>query len=93
MPGYIIAQLRDSADLAKYREEVTPINAQFGARLLAKPDSAICVEGEWEYDRIVILELPSIEAARAFNSSPEYKRVKQLRDHLPAFTVLIVDGA
>lgn len=34
------------------------------------------LEGGWQPSRIVVLRFPSVEAARAFHDSPEYRRAR-----------------
>jgi uncharacterized protein (DUF1330 family) len=94
MPGYIIVNLdvHDPALFDKYREQVPPIIAAHGGRYIirgAKPDH---VEGKLPFKRLVVLEFPSVEAARKFYDCAEYQPVKKLRLDSARSDIAIVEG-
>ncbi len=37
------------------------------------------LEGEWDHSRTVVVEFPSVEAARAWYTGPAYEEVKPVR--------------
>ena len=54
------------------------VNA-FGGKLVAATNNIDCREGNWHPRRIVMLEFPSMEKARAWYDSPEYQEVLPIR--------------
>jgi uncharacterized protein (DUF1330 family) len=50
------------------------------------------LEGEWPYDRSVILEVPSREKAEAWYHSPEYQKILPLRMKCMSSNFVILDG-
>jgi uncharacterized protein (DUF1330 family) len=44
------------------------------------------------FDRVVVLEFPSLDAARAFYHSPEYAPLLKLRIETTESQVVLVDG-
>jgi uncharacterized protein (DUF1330 family) len=50
------------------------------------------LEGEWQPNRIVVLEFPDADAARRFYDSPEYRAARALRAGAAAMNVIVVDG-
>lgn len=82
MTAYIVAHV-DVQDWKKYREYMkhTPrCIARFGGRFVARGGETVTLEGPPEALRIVLIEFPSIEQAKAFYHSDEYVRTKTLRE-------------
>lgn len=52
---------------------------QYGGRMIARGSDPETLEGRKEDRRIVILEFPSMEQAKAFYHSREYGHAKQFR--------------
>ena len=50
------------------------------------------LEGDLGLTRLVVLELPPIEAARRFNASPEYVPLLRLRRESAASEIVLVEG-
>ena len=94
MPAYLIANIdvHDPATFETYRQQVPPVIAAFGGRYLARGGEVLAVEGDPGLKRVVILEFPSLEAARRFWDSPEYEPVKRLREQSATSHVALVDG-
>ena len=94
MPAYVIARVQ-VADAEKYREytKVTPgVIAQYGGRFVARGGEVATLEGPEETHRIVILEFPSMAAAKTWYSSPEYQKARRLRLGCATGTLIAVDG-
>ena len=94
MPAYIIAniEVRDPATFETYRAKVPPIIAKFGGRYLVRGGDVQPLEGNPGLKRLVILEFPSLEAARRFYDSPEYEPVKRLRLESATSDLALVEG-
>ncbi len=76
-------------DWDKYREymELVPaIIEQYGGRYLVRGGEIIADNTNWDLNRIVILEFPTIEQMDAFRNSSEYAPVASIR-HEAADTV------
>jgi uncharacterized protein (DUF1330 family) len=94
MPAYVIARVQ-VADAEKYRQytSLTPgVIAQYGGRFVARAGHVVTLEGPEEASRIVILEFPSMDAAKAWYSSPEYQEVRKLRLGCATGTLIAVEG-
>jgi uncharacterized protein (DUF1330 family) len=83
--GYLLFRSRyaDPEALMPYGRAVVPLAAKFGGRFIAIANAPEPVEGTPDTRRVVIIEFPTLAAARAFWTSPEYAEVKQLREALP----------
>jgi uncharacterized protein (DUF1330 family) len=50
------------------------------------------LEGTWRPERLVVLEFPSAERARAWWESPEYAPAKALRQSCATTDMVLIDG-
>jgi uncharacterized protein (DUF1330 family) len=94
MSAYIIVRV-DVRDWDKYREYTrhTPrVLAKFGGRFIARGSEPIVLEGPEEKRRIVLIEFPSLDQARAFYESDDYKAIKKKREDAGEAQLLAVDG-
>ena len=81
MTAYFIANLKihDEAGMAKYREAFRANFAKFEGKVLAADPQPQKTEGEWPYNRSVILEFPSKDEALRWYNDPEYQEIAKLR--------------
>ena len=94
-PGYIIAELTVTDPVAyarDYAAHVEPIVKAHGGRYLARGGAVEAVEGAPPAARIAILEFPSMAQARAFHSSPEYRRLAAIRQQYSTGRLFLVEG-
>jgi uncharacterized protein (DUF1330 family) len=75
-----------------YKAAVAPLVAAAGGRYLVRGGKAEGREGAPPAGRIVVLEYPSFEAAKAFLDSPEYGAIVQLRANNTVSRLMIVEG-
>ncbi|MBO9712756.1 DUF1330 domain-containing protein [Sphingomonas sp.] len=92
--GYVVAQLtvHDPAKFGQYAPQVPAILAKYGGHYIVRGGGITPVEGEAPSGRVVIIEFPSVEAARAFNASPDYLAIAPLRHASAEGPVFIVEG-
>ena len=50
------------------------------------------LEGSWLPPRLVVLEFPTVERARAWWASPEYAPAKALRQQCASTEMLLIEG-
>ena len=94
MPGYLIAsvEVTDPDAYADYRAQVPAVVERFGGRFLVRGGTIEAKEGDLGIERLVILEFPTIEAARAFYDSPDYAPLIRLREASTRSRVALVEG-
>jgi uncharacterized protein (DUF1330 family) len=94
MPAYLIAQVRihDPAIYKLYTDRSPAIIAKHGGRVLARGGATEILEGDAHERRVVVIEFPSMEAARAFYCSPEYQQAKQIRAPISDAQFVLVQG-
>ena len=94
MPAYLIANISitDPGRYPEYRAGVPAVLAKYGGRFLIRGGKVHPLESELGFDRCVVIEFPSVEAARAFYDSPEYAPLLKLRLETTQSKVAIVEG-
>jgi uncharacterized protein (DUF1330 family) len=94
MPAYMIARVQVN-DWARYRQytQATPAAIEkFGGRFIVRGGETITLEGPLETGRLVVIEFPSVDQAKAFYNSEEYARAKKLREGAATGQFLVVEG-
>ncbi len=91
--GYWIAHVTvdDAETYRLYQQANATIFAEYGAQFLVRAGAQQVVEGEAR-PRSVILEFPTIEAARACYHSAAYQAAKALRLGASNADIVIVEG-
>jgi len=94
MAAYIVvdAHVKDTQQFLKYRELAQLAVAQFAGRYIVRGGACTIMEGDWQPDRLVIVEFPSTEQARLFYDSPEYLAARAARAEAADFDMLLVEG-
>lgn len=94
MSAYVIVdiQVHDPVVYEQYKALAPAEVAAFGGKYLARGGKVENLEGSWAPSRLVILEFPSIEQAKAWLSSPSYSQVKQLRHQAAHSEMIVVEG-
>ena len=94
MAGYVIVQvdIHDAENFAIYRDMVPPTLEQFGGRYLVRGGDWELLEGEWNPNRVVVIEFDSVEQAKAWWSSERYAPAKRLREQCTDSKLIIVEG-
>lgn len=72
-------EVHDPAALAEYARRVAPVVAAHGGRYVTLGGPVEILEGSWSPTFPVMIEFPSIEAARGWYDSEEYRELKALR--------------
>ena len=94
MAAYVVVQIdiHDSVAYERYKVLAPPSIAAYGGRYLARGGATDPLEGGWDPARLVILEFPTMEAARAWWESAEYAEAKALRHAAAHSQMIAVQG-
>jgi uncharacterized protein (DUF1330 family) len=82
MPAYFVVDIREVKDAAKmeqYRARINPVVEKFGGRYIVRGGPFEVVEGNYQPVSPVIIEFPSMDHARRWYDSEEYRDLKHLR--------------
>ncbi len=93
-PAYLVVDAKSSAPerMGEYRRLAQVAVEKFGGRYLVRGSACEQLEGEWQPERLVIVEFPHREAAKSFYDSPEYVSARMAREGVSNFDMLLVEG-
>jgi len=93
--AYVVvdAKSTDPQAMVRYRELAQLAVAHYGGRYLVRGAPYEVLEGsDWRPQRLVVLVFPSMEKARAFYASPEYRAAREARAGVSDFDMLLVEA-
>lgn len=96
MPAYLLVDtaIENTDEYEKYKALAKPIAEKYGGVYRARGGDMDVRETDlWTPTRMVIIEFPDMQAARAFVDSEEYAPVKPLRRENARCTLVILDGS
>jgi uncharacterized protein (DUF1330 family) len=94
MPAYVIAEvdITNPEGYKAYTAQVPATIQLYGGRFLARGGASHVLEGDWPSIRRVIIEFPTLEAARKWWDSPEYAGPKAMRRANSKGRLLLIEG-
>ncbi len=94
MPAYVIADLKitDPETYARYVEVVPATIAAYGGRYVARGGATERLDGDWEPNRVVILEFESMKQAKAWWNSDDYHGPRAIRQSSARSRIILVEG-
>ena len=93
-PAYMVVDARSSDPdrMVDYRRLAQIAVEHYGGRYLVRGAPYETLEGSWQPQRLVILEFPSMDAARTFYDSPEYRAARDVRAGVSDFDMLLAEA-
>ena len=94
MPAYVVVEVEveDPVRYEAYKQMVPSSLAAYDGRFLVRGGNVETLEGDWSPKRMVVVEFPSAEKAKAWWSSNEYKEAKALRQATAKTQMIVVEG-
>ena len=94
MSAYVIVDITvtDPERYEDYKKLAPPAIAAYGGKYVVRGGKSEKLEGNWEPNRIVILEFESTENAKEFINSPEYREARALRHETASSNMIVVEG-
>jgi uncharacterized protein (DUF1330 family) len=94
VPAYVVVQIevKDAAAYEDYRRLATPTVSAYSGRYIVRGGPSQVLEGSWQPRRLVVLEFPTAERARAWWDSPEYAPAKAIRQRCAETEMLLIEG-
>ncbi|MXQ06305.1 DUF1330 domain-containing protein [Alphaproteobacteria bacterium GH1-50] len=91
--GYIMGHItvKDPEAYKEYVERDTPILKALGGEFIIRGGQSEVPEGE-TYQRHVLIEFPSYEAALAAYNDPGYQEVAEIRRRTADSVIIVVEG-
>lgn len=94
MAAYFILtiEVTDLRRFGKYLKLVRPVLDKYGGKYLVRGGKFEMLEGGWNPPLVAVLEFPSMEKAREFYRSEDYKPLLDLRTASTNSKVVLVEG-
>jgi uncharacterized protein (DUF1330 family) len=94
MSAYVIVEVNvtDQMLYEDYKKLVPATVEKYGGRFAVRGGKIDVKEGGWSPARLVVLEFPSMEKARAWYHSPEYAPALALRLKAANAKLILVEG-
>lgn len=94
MVAYVIAdvEVTNPAEYEGYKRMVPATLEAFGGKFVARGGEVEVLEGEWRPNRLVIIEFESVERAKGWWASEEYRAAKELRQQHSVGSLVVVAG-
>ena len=73
-------------------EAIPAFIAKHGGRYIVRGEAPTVMEGDWAPERMVILEFPARENAKAFLADPEAQDLFAVRHRTTVSRLVLVDG-
>ena len=95
MAAYVIVDLEvtDPAGFEEYRKVVPATIEKYGGKYLVRGGRMETLEGDWSPKRVVVLEFESVERAKEWWSSEDYREPKALRQRTAKTSAIVVEGS
>lgn len=95
MAAYLVLDfsVTDLRGFMPYVEAVPAFIEKHGGRYIVRGVEPTVMEGDWAPERMVILEFPSSENARAFLADPDAQRLFAMRHRTTVSKLVLVEGA
>jgi len=94
MPAYLIVEtdITDPEQYEQYKAASPGAIAAGGGRFVVRGGELAVLEGDWHPKRLVVVEFPDLEAAKAFYESDEYRAAMRLREGAAHLNMVAVQG-
>lgn len=94
MTVYVVGAVKftDRDEYRKYEAEVVGCITRHGGRIIAVDGHVDVKEGEWPFDRAVMIAFEDRAACNAWYESAQYQRIAQFRWAGATSTIIVVEG-
>lgn len=92
--AYVVGEISvtDPAEYQRYAAAALPMVTRFGGHYIARGGKVVPLEGQPAAGRVILIEFPDLEKAKAFEHSPEYRAIAAIRRRSSAGRLFIVEG-
>ncbi len=94
MAAYVVVQIavEDPIAYEEYKALAPASIAAYGGRYVVRGGRSEVLEGSWQPSRLVVLEFPTADRARAWWGSAEYATAKAIRQRCARTEMLLIEG-
>ena len=94
MSAYVLVEIEihDPSGYEEYKKLTPASIAAYDGRFVVRGAQTESLEGDWNPQRIVVLEFPSVERAKEWWHSEKYTEAKIIRQRTAKTKMLVVEG-
>ena len=94
MPAYVIVEIsvHNPQEYEDYKKLSLPSLHPFQGKFIVRGGKTEILEGNWNPERIVVLEFPNSERAREWWNSDIYAKAKAIRQRTASTKMILVGG-
>ena len=94
MSAYVLVEIEihDPSGSEEYKKLTPASIAAYDGRFVVRGAQTESLEGDWNPQRIVVLEFPSVERAKEWWHSEQYTEAKIIRQRTAKTKMLVVEG-
>ena len=94
MAAYLVVDIEvtNPTQFEEYKKLAPAAIAKYGGRYIIRGGAYEALEGNWQPQRLTIVEFESMDKAKAFYTSPEYQAAIKARTGAANFKALVVQG-
>jgi len=89
MPAYVIV---DPVGYEEYKNLAAATVEKYGGKYIVRGGRTEVLEGDWNPKRIVVLQFDSIDRAKQWLNSEEYREPRKMRHHTAKTNMIVVEG-
>jgi uncharacterized protein (DUF1330 family) len=94
MAAYVIVEvtITDTELYEEYKKLTPAAIAAYDGKFVVRGGQSESIEGDWNPQRVVVLEFPTVERAKEWWSSDLYSKAKKIRQQAGITKMLVVPG-
>ena len=94
MPAYVIVDVKiNNHEDYEEHKKLTPASiTAYDGKFIVRGGKTETLEGDWDPERIVVLEFPTVERAKEWWASEMYAPAKQIRQRTASTQMIVVEG-
>ena len=94
MCAYVIVEIDivDPAGYEEYKKLASATVEKYGGKYIIRGGAVEMLEGDWNPKRIVVLQFDSIQRAKEWLNSEEYREPRKMRHRTARTRMVVVEG-
>jgi uncharacterized protein (DUF1330 family) len=94
MCAYVIVEIDivDPAGYEEYKKLASATVEKYGGKYIIRGGAVETLEGDWDPKRIVVLQFDSIQRAKEWLNSEEYREPRKMRHRTARTRMVVVEG-
>jgi uncharacterized protein (DUF1330 family) len=95
MAAFVIVEvsIQDYKEYEEYKKLTPAAVAAYDGRFVVRGGQAETLEGDWQPERMVVLEFPTVARAKEWWHSEVYAKAKVIRQKAAKTKMIVVQGA